>query len=29
VLDGEWSLDDAERVLHLIGHENARRVYRL
>jgi predicted TIM-barrel fold metal-dependent hydrolase len=27
VLDGEWSLDDAERVLHLIGHENARRVY--
>ena len=29
VLDGEWSLDDAERVLRLIGHENARRVYRL
>lgn len=29
VLDGEWSRDDAERVLHLIGHENARRVYRL
>jgi hypothetical protein len=29
VLDGEWSPDDAERVLHLIGHENARRVYRL
>jgi hypothetical protein len=29
VHDGEWALDDAERVLHLIGHENARRVYRL
>jgi predicted TIM-barrel fold metal-dependent hydrolase len=26
---GEWLLDDAERVLGLIGHENARRVYRL
>jgi uncharacterized protein len=29
VQDGEWGLHDAERVLHLIGHENARRVYRL
>jgi hypothetical protein len=29
VHDGEWALGDAERVLHLIGHENARRVYRL
>jgi predicted TIM-barrel fold metal-dependent hydrolase len=29
VLDGEWSQKDAERVLHLIGHENARRVYQL
>ena len=29
VLDGEWSQDDAERVLQLIGHENARRVYEL
>jgi predicted TIM-barrel fold metal-dependent hydrolase len=26
---GEWLLDDAERILRLIGHENARRVYRL
>jgi hypothetical protein len=29
VQDGEWSQRDAERVLHLIGHENAERVYRL
>jgi uncharacterized protein len=29
VQDGEWAPSDAERVLHLIGHENARRVYRL
>jgi uncharacterized protein len=29
VRDGDWSARDAERVLHLIGHENARRVYRL
>jgi predicted TIM-barrel fold metal-dependent hydrolase len=29
VRDGEWSQGDAERVLHLIGHENAERVYRL
>ena len=29
VQDGEWSLADAERVLHLIGHENAQAVYRL
>jgi len=29
VQDGEWAVDDAERVLRLIGHENARRVYRL
>jgi predicted TIM-barrel fold metal-dependent hydrolase len=29
VEDGEWAQHDAERVLHLIGHENARRVYRL
>jgi predicted TIM-barrel fold metal-dependent hydrolase len=29
VQDGEWSQGDAERVLRLIGHENAERVYRL
>jgi uncharacterized protein len=29
VQDGEWSRGDAERVLRLIGHENAERVYRL
>jgi predicted TIM-barrel fold metal-dependent hydrolase len=29
VQDGEWAQRDAERVLHLIGHENAERVYRL
>jgi predicted TIM-barrel fold metal-dependent hydrolase len=29
VQDGEWSRGDAERVLRLIGHENARRIYRL
>jgi predicted TIM-barrel fold metal-dependent hydrolase len=29
VQDGEWSQSDAERVLRLIGHENAERVYRL
>jgi predicted TIM-barrel fold metal-dependent hydrolase len=29
VQEGEWALHDAERVLNLIGHENARRVYRL
>ena len=29
VRDGDWSARDAERVLYLIGHENARRVYRL
>jgi hypothetical protein len=29
VQGGEWARPDAERVLHLIGHENARRVYRL
>jgi uncharacterized protein len=29
VRDGDWSAGDAERVLHLIGHENARRVYGL
>jgi uncharacterized protein len=29
VQDGEWSQGDAERVLGLIGHENAERVYRL
>jgi predicted TIM-barrel fold metal-dependent hydrolase len=26
---GEWSLDDATRVAGMIGHENARRVYRI
>jgi predicted TIM-barrel fold metal-dependent hydrolase len=29
VADGEWASADAERVLRLIGYENARRVYRL
>ncbi len=29
VQDGEWARHDAERVLRLIGSENARRVYRL
>jgi predicted TIM-barrel fold metal-dependent hydrolase len=29
VQDGEWSQRDAERVLRLVGHENAERVYRL
>jgi predicted TIM-barrel fold metal-dependent hydrolase len=29
VQEGEWSQGDAERVLHLIGHENAERVYGL
>jgi hypothetical protein len=29
VQDGEWSKGDAQRVLRLIGHENAERVYRL
>jgi predicted TIM-barrel fold metal-dependent hydrolase len=29
VEDGEWSQSDAVRVLHLIGHVNAERVYRL
>ncbi|MFD2093358.1 amidohydrolase family protein [Blastococcus deserti] len=29
VQEGEWALHDAERVLRLIGSENARRVYRL
>jgi predicted TIM-barrel fold metal-dependent hydrolase len=29
VEDGEWSHDDAVRVLHLIGHANAEQVYRL
>ncbi len=29
VQDGEWARSDAERVVRLIGHENARRVYRL
>lgn len=29
VQDGEWSRPDAERVLRLIGHQNAERVYRL
>lgn len=29
VTAGEWSQPDAERVLHLIGHENAERVYQL
>lgn len=27
VEDGDWSLRDAERVLHLVGYENAERVY--
>jgi predicted TIM-barrel fold metal-dependent hydrolase len=27
VADEDWSLRDAERVLHLVGHENAERVY--
>ncbi|GAB3762022.1 hypothetical protein FB382_003560 [Nocardioides ginsengisegetis] len=27
--EDEWSADDALRVLHLIGHENAERLYRL
>ncbi|MER1997699.1 MAG: amidohydrolase family protein [Arthrobacter sp.] len=26
---GEWSVEDAERVAHLIGHANAERAYRL
>lgn len=26
---GDWSASDAERVVHLIGHQNAERVYRL
>jgi uncharacterized protein len=29
VTDGDWSHRDAERVLRLVGHENAQRVYRL
>ncbi|WP_283136864.1 amidohydrolase family protein [Rhizohabitans arisaemae] len=29
VADGEWSTADAARVAHLIGSDNARRVYRL
>ncbi len=29
VADGDWSLEDARRVIGLIGHENARRVYGL
>ena len=29
VRDGDWSARAAERVLPLIGHETARRVYRL
>ncbi|MCZ2850298.1 amidohydrolase family protein [Modestobacter sp. VKM Ac-2978] len=29
VQDGDWSQGDAERVLRLIAHENAERVYRL
>jgi predicted TIM-barrel fold metal-dependent hydrolase len=29
VVHGDWSRDDAEQVVHLIGGENARRVYQL
>ncbi|WP_254920323.1 amidohydrolase family protein [Blastococcus mobilis] len=29
VRDGDWSRGDAERVLRLVGHQNAERVYRL
>ncbi|WP_040883611.1 amidohydrolase family protein [Janibacter sp. HTCC2649] len=27
--DGDWSIADAQRVVHLVAYENARRVYRL
>lgn len=27
--DGDWFVADAERLVHLVAHENARRVYRL
>ena len=29
VHEGDWSQADAERVVHLVAHENARRVYQL
>lgn len=29
VEDGDWSQDDAERLVHRVAHENARRVYQL
>jgi hypothetical protein len=29
VTRGDWSRDDAERVVHLVAGENARRIYRL
>lgn len=29
VRDGDWSISQAERVAHLVGHENAERIYGL